>query len=350
MEIKVGKKIIGPGYPAYIVAEVGVNHNNDPERAKELIRSAARAGVDAVKFQTYTAGRLVTKTAPRFWEWEGEEKPDGTQHDSYSTMDRLPLDVYPELIKICEENGVEFMSTAFDDDSLDFLVKLGMKAIKVASSDLTDLPFLRRAAKSDLPIFLSTGAANYEEIDEAVRTIESEGNDKIVVMQCTLRYPTDYQDAHLRVITTFQKMYPRYLIGLSDHTLGTAIPPAAVALGAKVVEKHYTVDKSLPLSPDHHLSVDEPEMKQIVQAVRQVEAALGDARKRVLEVESETYQYDKRSLVATCRIRAGTVITAEMLTRKRPGTGIKPKFFDVVVGRKARMDIPEDTTITWEMV
>ena len=350
MEIKVGKKTIGQGHPAYVIAEVGVNHNNKPDQAKELIRSAARAGVDAMKFQNYTAGKLVTKTAPRFWEWEGEEKPDGTQYDSYSTMDKLPLETYAELVKECEKNGVEFLSTPFDDDALDFLMKLGMKAIKVASSDLTDLPFLRRAAKTGVPIFLSTGAANYEEIDEAVRTIENEGNDKIVVMQCTLRYPTDYQDANLRVIGTFQKMYPKYLTGLSDHTLGTSVPPVAVALGARVVEKHYTIDKTLPLSPDHHLSVDEPEMRRIITAIRQVEASLGDPRKHVLAVESETYKYDKRSLVSTRRIAAGTVITGDMLTRKRPGTGIKPKFLETVVGRKARVDIPEDTTITWQMV
>ena len=350
MQIKIGKKNISPSHPACIVAEAGVNHNNDLGRAKELIVSAAKAGVDAVKFQTYKAGRLVTKTAPRFWEWEGEENPNGTQYDSYSTMDQLPLEVYPELVKTCEENGVEFMSTPFDDDSADFLIKLGMKAMKVASSDLTDLPFLKRVAKSGLPIFLSTGASTYEEIDEAVRTIEAEGNKQIVIMQCTLHYPTEFKDANLRVIPTFAKMYPDYLTGLSDHTPGINIPPAAVALGARVIEKHYTTDKNLPLSPDHHLSVDPPEMAQMVTAIRQVEAALGDSRKYVLEAESVTYKYDKRSLTSTRDIKAGTVITANMLTRKRPGTGIRPKYLDIIIGRPARVDIPEDTTITWDMV
>ena len=350
MDIKIGKKTIGPNHPAYIVAEAGVNHNNDLARAKELIITAAKAGVDAVKFQTYVAGRLVTKTAPRFWEWEGEENPNGTQYDSYSTMDKLPLEAYPELVKTCEENGVEFMSTPFDDQSAEFLIKLGMKAMKIASSDLTDLPFLKLVAKSGLPIFLSTGASTYEEIDEAVRTIEAEGNKQIVLMQCTLHYPTDFKDANLRVIPTLQKMYPNYMVGLSDHTPGISVPPAAVALGAKLIEKHYTTDKNLPLSPDHHLSVDPPEMRQMVDHIRQVEAALGDGRKYVLEAEAATYKYDKRSLVATKDIPAGTVITADMLTRKRPGTGIKPKFLDTVIGRTARVDIKEDTTITWDMV
>ena len=350
MDIKIGKKIIGPSHQAYIVAEAGVNHNNDIQRAKELIISAAKAGVDAVKFQTYKAGRWVTKPAPRFWEWEGEENPNGTQYDSYSTMDKLPLDAYPELIKTCEDNGVEFMSTPFDDDSAEFLIKLGMKAMKIASSDLTDLPFLKLVAKNGLPVFLSTGASTYEEIDEAVRTIEAQGNKQIVLMQCTLHYPTDYKDANLRVIPTLAKMYPEYSIGLSDHTLGISVPPAAVALGAKLIEKHYTTDKTLPLSPDHHLSVDPLEMKEMVSAIRQVEAALGSSRKYVLQAESVTYKYDKRSLVATRDIPAGTTITAEMLTRKRPGTGIRPKFLDTLIGRQAKIDIKEDTTITWDMV
>lgn len=350
MDIKLGKKLIGRNQPTYIVAEAGVNHNNDLARAKELIISAAKAGVDAVKFQTYKAGRLVTKTAPRFWEWKGEENPEGTQYDSYTTMDKLPLEAYPELVKTCEKNNVEFLSTPFDDESLDFLVKLGMKAVKVASSDLTDLPFLKRAANTGLPIFLSTGASTYEEIDEAVRTIEAEGNKQIVIMQCTLHYPTDYKDANLRVIPTFAQMYPEYTIGLSDHTPGIQVPPAAVALGARIIEKHFTTDKTLPLSPDHHLSVDPPEMTQMVTAIRQVEAALGDSRKYVLDSESVTYKYDKRSLVATRDIATGTVITAEMITRKRPGTGIRPKFLDVVIGRKARVDIKEDTTLTWDMI
>ena len=292
----------------------------------------------------------MTGTARRFWEWEGEENPQGTQYDSYSTMDKLPLEAYPELIKTCEDNSVEFMSTPFDDDSAEFLIKLGMKAMKIASSDLTDLPFLKLVAKNGLPVFLSTGASTYEEIDEAVRTIEAQGNKQIVLMQCTLHYPTDYKDANLRVIPTLAKMYPEYSIGLSDHTLGISVPPAAVALGAKLIEKHYTTDKTLPLSPDHHLSVDPLEMKEMVSAIRQVEAALGSSRKYVLQAESVTYKYDKRSLVATRDIPAGTTITAEMLTRKRPGTGIRPKFLDTLIGRQAKIDIKEDTTITWDMV
>ena len=349
-KIKISKKYIGPDEPAYIVAEAGVNHNNSLALAKKLIISAAKAGVDAVKFQTYKAEKLVTKSAPRFWEWEGEEKPEGTQYDSYSAMDKFPLKYYPELMKTCKEHNVDFISTPFDEDSADFLVKLGMPAVKISSSDATNLPFLEHVAKYKLPIFLSTGASTIGEIEEAVATIESQGNREIVLLQCTLCYPTDPKDSNLRVLKTYSELFCEYPIGISDHTLGITVPIAAVALGAKFVEKHYTVDKNLPLSPDHHLSVDPAEMQAMVQSIRITERALGTNKKFVLPCERITYKYDKRSLVAAKEIRGGEKITRAMLTCKRPGTGIRPKFMDIVIGRKAAMDIPEDTTITWGMV
>lgn len=352
IRIKIGTKYISPHDPTYIIAEAGVNHNNSLKRAKELIVKAAKAGADAIKFQTYKAGKLVTKTAPRFWEWKGEPKRHGTQHDSYATMDvdRFPLKHYPELIRTCKRHNIEFLSTPFDEESADALVKLGMKAIKVSSSDVTNLPFLSYLAKFKLPILLSVGASTMGEIEDAVRTIEQAGNKKIVIMQCTLVYPTPYEHTNLRVIPTLTALFPEYIIGLSDHTLGVHIPPAAVALGARVVEKHYTVDKNLPNSPDHHLSVDPPELREMVSAIRQVESALGDPRKYVLPAEHRTYLYDKRSIVSACTIKKGTKITKKMLTHKRPGTGIRPKYLDVVIGRRAAKDIPEDTTLTWDLV
>lgn len=352
VRIKIGKKYISSNDPTYVVAEAGVNHNNSLSRAKELIQKAARAGADAIKFQTYKAGRLVTKQAPRFWEWKGEKKKDGTQHDSYATMDvdQFPLKHYPELIRTCKRYGIEFLSTPFDEDSADALVKLGMKAIKVSSSDVTNLPFLSYLAKFKLPILLSVGASTVGEIEDAVEIIEKAGNRNIAIMQCTLVYPTPYEHANLRVIPTLATLFPEYPIGLSDHTLGVHVPPAAVALGARVIEKHYTVDKTLPNSPDHHLSVDPVELKEMVQAIRHVEAALGDSKKYVLDVEHRTYLYDKRSLVSACTIKKGTKITKKMLTHKRPGTGIRPKYLNVVIGRRAAVDIPEDTTLTWDLI
>ena len=245
---------------------------------------------------------------------------------------------------------MEFLSTPFDEDSADALVKFGMKAIKVSSSDVTNLPFLSHLAKHKLPMLLSVGASTMGEIEDAVHTIEAADNKKIVIMQCTLVYPTPFEHTNLRVIPTLAQIFPEYPIGLSDHTLGTHIPPAAVALGARMVEKHYTVDKTLLKSADHWLSVDPAELKEMVTAIRNVEAALGIARKYVLPAEHHTYLYDKRSLVSACDIKKGVRIMKKMLTHKRPGTGVRPKYRDIVVGRRASVDIPADTTITWEMV
>ncbi|MDP2651827.1 MAG: N-acetylneuraminate synthase family protein [bacterium] len=349
-KIFIGKRAIGNDNPAYIIAEAGVNHNGLLSRANELIRKAAEAGADAIKFQTYKADKLVTKSAPRFWDWKGEEKKGGTQHDSYSLLDKFPLKHYPELIKTCKQYGIEFLSTPFDEESADALVKFGMKAIKVSSSDVTNLPFLTYLAKYKLPILLSVGASTIGEIEEAVRTIEEAGNKKIVIMQCTLVYPTPYEHANLRVIPTLATLFPEYPIGFSDHTLGTHIPPAAVALGARVIEKHYTVDKTLMKSADHWLSVDPKELREMVNSIRNVEVALGTSQKYVLAAERHTYLYDKRSLVSACDIKKGTKIKKDMLTHKRPGTGIRPKYRDIIISRTALIDIPVDTTITWEMV
>ena len=349
-KIYIGERAIGDGEPTYIIAEAGVNHNGSLARAKELIRKAAEAGADAIKFQTYKADTLVTKTAPRFWNWKGEEKKKGTQHDSYSLLDKFPLKHYPELMRTCQKCGIEFLSTPFDEASADALAGFGMKAVKVSSSDVTNLPFLTHLAKYKLPILLSVGASTMGEIEEAVHTIEKTGNKKIVIMQCTLVYPTPYEHANLRVIPTLATVFTEYPIGLSDHTLGTHVPPAAVALGARMIEKHYTVNKTLMKSADHWLSVDPEELREMVNAIRNVEAALGTSRKYVLPAERHTYLYDKRSLVSACDIKKGAKIKKEMLTHKRPGTGIRPKYRGDIIGRTASVDIPADTTITWEMV
>src|SRR3989344_1468854 len=348
--IFIGKQAVGDSEPAYVVAEAGVNQNGSLVRATEVIKKAAAAGADAIKFQTYKAEKLTTRQAPRFWDWKGEKKKKGTQFDSYSLLDTFPLKHYPELIKTCKKHGIEFLSTPFDEESAAALVKLGMKAIKVSSSDVTNLPFLSYLARFKLPILLSVGASSVQEIKEAVQEIEKAGNKKIVIMQCTLVYPTPHEHANLRVIPTLARMFPRYPVGLSDHTLGTHIPPAAVALGASVIEKHYTVDKTLGKGADHGLSVNPAELKEMVQAVRHVEASLGTERKYVLPEERHTYLYDKRSLVSACDIKQGQKITKRMLTHKRPGTGVRPKYRDAVIGRRASVDIPADTTITWEML
>ena len=349
--MKIGKHIIGDEEPTFIVAEAGVNHNGSLERAKDLVIQAANSGADAIKFQTYKAEKLVTKNAPRFWNWAGEEMPDGTQYDSYSQLDKLPLDTYYKIVETCKRHNIDFISTPFDEESADFLTEeLGMKAIKVSSSDITNIPFLKHLAKKQLPMIVSTGATTLGEIEEAVNTIQNEGNERIIILHCTLCYPTEAKDANLGIISTLKTVFPRYPIGLSDHTRGLTIPVAAVALGAKVIEKHYTIDKTLLKSADHWLSVDAQELKEMVNSIRLVELALGSSEKKVFEVEQETYKYDKRSIVTAKDIPEDTIIREDMLVMKRPGTGIQPKFMDLIIGRKAVKDIKEDTLLSWDDV
>lgn len=347
--IEINRRKIGGDEPVYIIAEAGVNHNGSLERAKDLVAQAAKAGADAIKFQTYKAEKLVTKDAPRFWNWEGEEKADGTQFDSYSQLDKLPLEVYPEIVDTCKHNDIEFLSTPFDEESADFLTdKLGMKAIKVSSSDITNIPFIKHLAKKQLPLIVSTGAATLGEIEEAVAASTNEGNEDIILLHCSLCYPTQAKDANLRIINTLKTVFPRYPTGLSDHSIGIAVPIAAAALGASVIEKHYTVDKTLLKSADHWLSVDARELKEMVDSIRTVELALGSSEKRIFEAEQLTYRYDKRSIVAIRDIPEGMIITKEMLIMKRPGTGIQPKYIDLFIGRKALRDIKEDALLTWD--
>ena len=344
--MKIGnKQLVSP----YIIAEFGVNHNGSLERAKEGIIKAAQAGASAIKFQTYTADELVVKGTPKFWKSEGADV-DGSQYDAYKKLGGFPYEHYPELIKTCQENNIEFMSTPFSFEAADMLNSIGCNAFKVASSDMSHLPFLAHLARFKKPIFLSTGASTLGEIQEAVQTIKNEGNNKIVVMQCTLCYPTKSEDANLNVIKTLKTVFPDLEIGLSDHTLGTLTPSIAITLGASVVEKHYTTDKTLPDSADHWLSVDPIELKKIVDDCKDVIKMLGSSEKKIIGCEKETRRLDKRSIVSRVTIGAGEVITKDKLTYKRPGTGIEPKFTDLVVGRMARSKIKADTTIKWSHI
>lgn len=351
--MKIGNKEIG--YGTYVIAEFGVNHNGSLERAKEGIRKAAEAGADAIKFQTYTADELVVRGTPKFWEFEGDNGKN--QHDAYSEIGGFPLEYYPELIKCCKENNIEFLSTAFSFEAADYLNSLGMAAFKVASSDMSHLPFLTHIAKFGKPIILSTGASTMEEIKEAVDTILEAGNNQIIILHCTLCYPTmykdrevHYEDANLNIINTLAMEFPHLPIGISDHTQTSFSSVIARAMGACVIEKHYTVDKTLGKSADHWFSVDPKELKEIVDGCKQVVTLAGSAHKRVFECEEETRKYDKRSIVSKVAIPAGTTITEEMLTYKRPGTGIWPKYNKLVIGKKANQDIPADTILQWTLL
>lgn len=353
--IKIGNKTIGQDSPVFVIAEAGVNHNSDPEIAAQLIRSAAESGADAIKFQTYTADKLVTPTAPKYYvdtmeQWEKRDDPEGYQYDEFSIVDKLPLDAYRGMVDLCQELGIIFMSTPFDEESTDFLCDLDTPAFKIASGDITSLGFLDYVAKKKRPILLSTGCSTLGEIEEAVDVIRSAGNEDIVLLHCTLSYPSDIGDANLNMMHTMQLVFPEYPIGLSDHTLGALVPILAASHGAKAIEKHYTIDKSLPDSTDHFMSVDPGELKEMVLNIQEATRAMGGYKKEPIESEKLARMYARRSIVANRDIPEGTVIDKSDVALKRPGTGIQPKFIDIVIGRKTKCQISENTLLTWEMM
>lgn len=347
-EVDFGGRKIGEGHPTFVIAEAGVNHNGDLELGRALIREAQKAGADAIKFQSYKAGKISTRTAPRYW--VEPDDPSGSQFDTFAKLDRFGPKEHEALFRYARELGILCFSAPFDDEAVDMLDELGAPGFKIASADLTDHPLLKRAAAKGKPMILSTGLATLSEIGEALEVVRGCGNDQIVLLHCTLQYPCDPENANLRMMLHMKAAFPNVPVGLSDHTLGIAIPQAAAALGAAAVEKHYTVDKTLPGSPDHHLSVDHHDLKQMVRGIRTIEAAMGRYEKGPVEAESQAYRYARRSIVTSTTIAKGTTLTRDMLTFKRPGTGIYPKFVDVVVGRVARVDIPEDTVLEWGML
>lgn len=348
-EFKIGRANFD-GKRTIVVAEAGVNHLGRFDYAEELIKTAARAGADIVKFQTYKADKLTTKNAPRFWNWEGEKKQDGSQYDSYSLLDSFGPDQYRQLKALCDKYNVEFLSTPFDEEAVDLLVEIGSEGFKIASCDLNNLPFLEYVGKTKLPVLLSTGASTIAEIRRAVDTLETAGTRGICIMHCTLCYPTDPKDSNLSALHDIAANFPGYILGLSDHTMGTIVPAASVLYGVRVIEKHYTFDKHLPLSADHWLSMDEAQLKQIVDDVRVLESAIGNGKKVLLECETPAHKFARRSIVAARQVAAGTVLSSDDLAIKRPGTGLPPEFFERLVGRRTTRALAADTLLTLEDV
>jgi len=338
---------VGDGEPCYVIAEAGANHNRDLDTAKKLIDTAVEAGADAVKFQTYSGRSLYSTKTPRF-DYLGElgAKP---AHELLEDLS-LPREWQPILADRCRDAGIEFLSSPFDEDAVKELDSLGVAAFKVASFELVDLPFLRYMGSFARPVILSTGMATLGEIEEAMAALHEGGTDQICLLQCASLYPAPPEILNLRAIPVMRAAFA-VPVGLSDHTLGIHLASAGVALGAAIVEKHFTLDRC-SAGPDHPFAIEPEELKQLVRHIRDVEAALGDGVKRGpsdLEAE-EMYTKARRSVVAACNIPAGTSISRDMLTVKRPGFGIKPKFIDALVGRVARADIEEDDIVTWELL
>lgn len=327
-----------------IIAEAGVNHNGDMAMAKALIRVAAEAGADIVKFQTFVADKLVAAGTPKA---EYQIATTGGEEDHHAMIARLELapEDHDVLIAECKAVGIQFFSTAFDEKSLDLLIELGIDRIKVPSGEITNMPLLRHVASKGLPVILSSGMATLGEIEAAIEVVGAGvPRSAITVLHCNTEYPTPMADVNLRAMTRIGEALG-VQVGYSDHTMGIEVPIAAVALGATVIEKHFTLDRSLP-GPDHPASLEPNELAQMVRAIRNIEAAMsGDGVKRPSLSEAKNREVARKSLVASRAIAQGEIFTESNVTAKRPGTGISPMRWDEVIGRRASRDFACDELI-----
>jgi N,N'-diacetyllegionaminate synthase len=327
-----------------VIAEAGVNHNGDPAMARRLIEVAARAGADLVKFQTFSADRLTTATAATA---DYQARNTGSLEPQKAMLRRLELsrEMHQELIGHCRDRGIGFFSTAFDCESVDFLAQLGLDRFKIPSGEITNLPYLRHIGHYRKPVILSTGMATMREIESALDVLDAAGTgrERVTVLHCTTEYPAPMAEVNLRAMLTIRDAFG-VAVGYSDHTLGIEVAIAAVALGASVIEKHFTLDRSLP-GPDHQASLEPAELAAMVVAIRNIECALGNGIKEVGASEARNLPIARKSIVAACAIRAGETFDATNLTTKRPGTGISPMRWDEVIGRRARRDFAQDEFI-----
>ncbi len=343
--IRLGDRWIGPGQPCFVIAEAGINHNGDPARARALVDAAVAASADAVKFQTYKAELVISESAPKAGYQLENTDPEETQLDMVRKC-QLSYADFRSLRKYCDDRGIIFLSTPFDHDSLGFLVELGVPALKIASGEVTNLPLLSQAAASGLPVILSTGMSDLTEVETAVRTLRNGGCRDLVVLHCLSNYPAAPADANLRAMATMADALD-VLVGYSDHTLGLPVALASVALGACVLEKHFTLDKGLP-GPDHVASLDPTELTALVRAVREVESALGDGRKVIKDSEASTRAVARRSLFLALDLAAGETLRPGDLVALRPGGGIAPGELATVSGRRAVRALTAGTMLAWQ--
>ncbi len=337
--LKSGRKI-GKGNPCYIIMDIAANHNCDLGTAKELIRKAAEAGADAVKFQTYRAEDLYSKNTPQF------SKDPIKPYDMIKKVQH-PREWIPLLFEFAKGYDIDFLSSPFDNDAVDLLDNTGVGLFKVASPEIVDLRLLKYIAGKGKPVILSTGMASLGEIEEAVDAVKSAGNNNVALLHCNTCYPSPVHIVNLKAMETLCNAF-KMPTGFSDHTLGWHIPVAAVALGACIIEKHFTLSRDQE-GPDHGFSIEPEELKYMVKNIRDVEKAMGNGTKKVSQEEMENYEKGRRSLIASADIPKGTIITESMVTTKRPGYGIKPKYFDMIIGRITKVDISEDDILMWDM-
>ena len=345
--IQVGGKSIGDGHPFFVIAEASSNHNRDMKTALGLIDAAAAAGADAVKFQAFTADRIVARMREKHPYIEQMFPQAGSMHEVYASME-LPREWLKDLKARSEEKGLIFLCTPFDEEAVDLLESLGVAAYKIASYELWHLPLIRHAARTGKPLLISTGMGNLQAIEEALGAVAAEGNDQAALFHCAINYPAPFAELNLRAIRTMKAAFG-VPVGYSDHSTGITAAIATVALGGNLFEKHFTLGRNLP-GPDHPFSIEPDELAALVRGVRECEQALGSPLKRMLESERAGYVMGRRSIFAATDIPAGTRITREMLAILRPGTGLKPKHLDTVIGRVAAVDIRAHDPITWKKI
>lgn len=344
-KVKIGNRLLGEGQSTFIVAEIGVNHNGSLDMAKKLIDAAKDAGADAVKIQAFKTEKIVTKYAEKASYQKENTYLEETQYDMLKKFE-LKDEEIEELSCYAKGKGIVFLSSVFDKESVDLLSRVKAPAFKIASGDITNFPLLRYVAEKKKPIILSTGMSTLGEIGEALEIVRENGVEDIILLHCVTSYPAKIEDANLRVIKVWQNSFG-LPIGFSDHTLGIAAPVAAVALGAVLIEKHFTLDNTMP-GPDHRASLEPDEFKEMVDGIRDVDKALGDGVKKITKEEERIKKVVRRSIVAKMNIPKGTTITGDMLDLKRPGIGLESKHINKIVGMKAKKNIRVDERVTFD--
>ena len=345
--INIANRLVGEGEPCFIIAEAGVNHNGDVNLAKKLIDAAEYAGADAVKFQTFKAEELVIKGAEKAKYQKGTTEKEESQFEMIRNLE-LSQKNFEELSAHAQKKGIIFLSSPFDKGGVELLDEMDVPAFKVGSGEITNFPLLQHIARKRKPVILSTGMAVLGEVEEALAAIRQEDVDGIILLHCVSCYPAKIENINLRAIETLRQAF-ELPVGLSDHSIGITMPVAAVALGACVIEKHLTLDKNLP-GPDHRVSLEPKELKQMVKAIRDVEKAMGNGTKKPNEEEEKNKKIIRRGIVAVADIPEGTILTTEMLGVKRPQTGIEPRHLNSIIGRKTREHIGVDSPITWNKI
>lgn len=344
-EIKIGSRMVGEGHPAYIIAEIGANFDNDIDKAKRLIDAAKECGADCAKFQSFLAEKIVSEKGFASMQLKGIHGSWGRPVHEIFREAEFPREWHKEISDYCKKVGLDFSTSPYDIEAVDLCMELDVPFIKMGSGDITWLEMLEYIARKNKPMILATGDATMSEIDEAIRTIEATGNNQLILLQCITNYPSKIESANINVLKTYQTAF-NILTGYSDHSPGPVVTLGSIALGGVVIEKHFTLNNQ-DAGPDHPHSMDVNEFKRMVNYVRELEAAMGSTSKVVVEEEAETVIVQRRGLYTTRAISKGTVIAKEDIIELRPALGIAPKYKVNVIGRTASRDLEADSPIQW---